>query len=206
MVLPAASPPGAGFIASFDTLREGFYREMLVDGGITFFDVNPHLPGPGPHDFAVDDGSATFPYVPEWAPFFTSPNVLGMTGFRVGPRYDPSRFGEFKMTTWSVENFASVDVFHFDAPQEFGNSIVLEGFLDERLVARDSVLLFEIGPHHDALSISGVNFDTLRLVADGPDPERAYFAGAIDNVVITPEPGTLALLLLGALAFTRRRR
>ena len=44
--------------------------------------------------------------------------------------------------------------------------------------------------------------DTINL-SDNPNPGDW---AAFDNIVITPEPGTISLLMLGGLALLRRRR
>ncbi len=195
-----------GGYATFDSLAEGFYEDPLTDGGITFFDVDARRPTGG-NLFAVDDVSVAYSTVPGFVPFFSSPNVLGMTAFGPGPIVGGSaQFGELKMTTGQVENFASVDVFHFEVGDfTFGNSIVLEGFLGGVLVASDSILLPEFSFSHDMLTISDVDFDTLRLAGEGPSSDGIFF-GAIDNVAITPEPSALVLLGLSSLLVLPRRR
>lgn len=201
--LVMATPTAAG-VATFDTLAEGFYDQLFSDDGITFYDIDCRLPGPYPGDFVIDDASASIPVIPEWSPFFTSPNLLGMLALSPGPEYSPSGFGELRMTTDRVESFASVDVFHSDGPNFINTQIVLEAYVADTLVASDSVLIFDSLTHHDLLTISGAEFETLRLSAEAPDGP-GYFFGAIDNVVITPEPTVISLLALGALS-TRRKR
>ena len=110
------------------------------------------------------------------------------------------------MTTGQVEDFATVDVFHFEIGLfGVGNSIFLQAYLGDLLVASDSVFLSTIGIGHDILTISDVNFDTLRLAGEGPN-QNGIFIGAIDNVVITPEPSALVLLGLSSLLVLRKRR
>lgn len=144
-------------LATFDSFEEGFYGTTLVDGGITFFDVDARIGEEPLGTLAIDDVSEAFPLIPEYAPFFSSPNVFGMSAFGLGPATGGSaRFGELRMTTGGIENFVSVDVFHLDSERiHVGNSIVLEAFLDGELVGSDAILLTECCHHHDVLSISG---------------------------------------------------
>lgn len=204
--LLAATPPTLGAFADFDTLGEGFYGEILTYGGITFYNPDEHLStGPG-GTFAIDDVSAIIPLVPEWASLITSPNCLGMTGYGVGPTGLGSRFGELSMTTGRMQDFARMDIFVSDwgMPDEF--AITLEAYLQDRLVAVSTIPLGSQRTRHESLSISGVAFDALRLAATGPDLAKAYFIGAVDNVLIVPEPSLPATLFLAGLCISRRGR
>ena len=85
-------------------------------------------------------------------------------------------------------------------PTQLGNYIVFEAYLDGELVASDLAYL-SADPYespHDRLVISGVDFDTVRLAGEGPSQD-GYFMGAVDNLLIVPEPGTLTLLLAAGL-------
>jgi hypothetical protein len=208
LALGILAVPAWAAMADFDLLSEGFYGESLTYGCITFYDVDEHLSiGPG-GTLIIDDASATIPSVPQWQPFFTSPNVLAMTVLRPGPEIGSPRFGEVKMTTGQPETFASVDVLLADWGMPSDYSIILEAFHLGQIVATDIVSLGLEKTRYEQLVISGVSFDTLRLAANGPDPARAYFKGAIDNVVISPEPSSWAFvgLLAGMYVISARRR
>lgn len=208
------SAAGGGFpaeFASFDALPEGFHGQEVVDGGITFFGVDSHLFFEG-GTFAVDDIRAAAASIPEWGVSFSSPNILSMTAVTLGPYGGASRFGELMMTTGKVENFASIQVYHFDTLAEAGYEIALEAYLNGQLVANDIAPLSEIkgDARMDEMVIEGVTFDVLRLTAQDTGLEsdkRPFFAGGIDNVLIIPEPATLLLLAMGAgiLALFRTR-
>lgn len=183
-------------LSTFDSLPEDMYRPVIVDGGITFYAADAHLSIPYSGTLVVDDASATMPHVPEWQAFFTSPNVLTMTVLCPGPEMGSPRFGEVKMSTGQTENLASIDVFVSDWGMASNFAIVLDAYYMGSLVATDSVPLGLQQTRCETLTVSGVDFDTLRLTASGPDPATAYFMGAIDNVLITPEPSPAIVLLV----------
>lgn len=203
ILVGGASAARAGF-ADFDDLAEGFYGDTLTTGGITFFDVDEHLSTEG-GELAVDDVSGAYALIPEFVPSFSSPNVLHMTAITLGPGASFSRFGELRMTTGQIASFASLDLFFSVDAVTIGNSIALEAYLGNDLVATDSVLLQDCLFQSDSLSILDVEFDTLRLTASGPGPD-SFFIGAVDNVLIIPEPSSLLLVGLSSLLVLRRRR
>ncbi len=60
------------------------------------------------------------------------------------------------------------------------------------------------GSYGDTLSMNHVPFDTLRLAGVGP-MEDGIFVGSVDNVLITPEPSTLILLVSATVINSIRR-
>lgn len=184
----------AGF-ATFDDLKEGFYEGQLIDGGIRFFDGDARiLPFPTlGSTLVVEDASLSVPGIDALAPFFSSPNVLGLTLLVPGPHGSiGTRFGSLRMTTGSSATSGSLDVFFTGDAERANNRIDLEAYLGDRLVAADSVSVLSTEYQHAKLQVSGVLFDTLRVAGTGPDELGAFF-GRIDNVRIVPEPSTLVL-------------
>ena len=203
IVLASVGGSAWGAIANFDSYEEGYTQEApFTDGGITFCDLDwrindPTWPSSPP--LVIDNvAGARF----ENSPFVSRPNVLTCWAWSEGGVW-LSRWGEMKMTTGSVETFASLELFASLLPDELGNTITLEAIRDGNVVTTDSVLQELPWDQHYTLSVSGVEFDTLRLVGSGDFQDGCFFA-CIDNVVITPEPATFTLLALSALMLRRR--
>jgi hypothetical protein len=195
-------------VATFDTLPEGIYGQVLVDGGITFFNGDSRIGPPGGPASAlvVDDVSGLFPLVTEYAPHFSSPNILTLTSFGVGPDAGGGRVGAISMTTGTSESFASVDVFFGGDPRRKGNTVSLSAYRDGLLVALTTEPVLPANYQHAELSIVGVEFDTLRLEGQGP-VENGVLFGGIDNVIITPDASGLSLcaICVSVLVVSRRR-
>lgn len=182
-------------MATFDFFPEGFIGANFADGGIAFFDLDNRL-DPNPW-FAIEWASATLS-----GPDFSPPNVLAWTMIYNGPNTGFWRCGSFKFKTPDIETFASLEL--FDMSNVGGNTVTLQAFLNGALVNSSSItLLPPPGIHHYTLSVSGVPFDTLRLIGTGPNHQGCFF-GVVDNVVVTPEP-LAGLGLLLAIALRRRR-
>lgn len=191
-------------VATFDSLREGFYGQELIDGGIRFFDPDWYIPGEQTA-FAIDDASGNLGD----DPFFSSPNGLGMGGYSPGPIGGGARFGSmsFELEGGGLGNAASVDLWfnQLDGP----NSVVLAAYFAGELVDSMSV----DGPinccdMHVRLELTGTVFDMLRLFGVGPIQNGAAFM-LIDNVTIQAVPVPAGLWLLGSallLSLTRMRR
>jgi hypothetical protein len=199
----AFSSPTLAAIATFDSFSEGFSGTTITDGGITFFGLNPGFPEQLSDTFYID--STTEEYL---GSSFSAPNFLTVGGFASGSEPSFGAFSSAQITTGEVQNTASLEVFSLlFSPSN--NILTLEAFLDGSLVASDSAALadFELIGTSDllrnTLTISGVEFNELRLSASGPDDESIAFIG-IDNVrVSVPEPvSVLGLLTFWALCAT----
>jgi hypothetical protein len=196
----------------FNAFEEDHYGTTVEFDGITFFDAELDW---GPIEtFAIDDATTHWPKYPDCLPYVDG-KVLAINGFGVGPDsylYCAARY--FKMTTGQIESYGAISLVYLvqDAELDFtDNTVTLEAWLDGDLVASDSTYLDHVvgyPPRHSfgasRLEVSEVDFDTLRIVSDGPE-NGGMMLGAFDNVVITPEPGALGLLALGAIAIVRRR-
>ncbi|MBD2005784.1 MULTISPECIES: hypothetical protein [Cyanophyceae] len=193
-----ASPTLAAAI-SFDNFSEGFSGTTITNEKITFFDLDTGL---SPEATAFYIEGTTKDYLGE---FFSDSNYLTFGGYAEGAEASFGRFGSTRITTGKVESSASLDVFsQLFSPSN--NLLTLEAFLDGNLVQSNSVALADFGVIetssllHSTLSISGVKFDELRLVASGSDDDGAAFIG-IDNVRVgVPEPtSALSVLAFGIL-------
>jgi hypothetical protein len=197
-------------LATFDEMQEGFHGEKLTSGGITFFDPVHFFGESAP--FVAEDVSEVLPTFPGLDEHFSSPNVLGLAGFIEGPTgWLMGRIEQIKMTTGQVATSARMDVFYDDAPDFAGTEVLLEAMLDGVVIATDSFTIAGLDtkrPYWNELTISGAEFDTLRLSAVGGlgGGDDNGFLGSLDNVEIVPAPATLLPAVVGAGLLSRRRR
>ncbi len=184
------------WMATFDSLTEGDLGLSFIDSGITFFDLDDGA-GTPPVPFSCERAEGLLS-----GPGFSAPNALGFGSWVPGPGAALQQCSSFKFTTGSVQTFASVDVFEWLSPP--GNTISLEAYAGGALVGSSSVVIpGNLLLNHWNLSVSGVAFDTLRLVGTGPG-SLGTFIGLVDNVVVVPAPASA--LGLGVLGVLRRRR
>lgn len=186
-------------IATFDSFAEGDIGPSFTDAGITFFNLTDRA-SPGFINFSVENAAPTLS-----GPGFSPPNALGFGSWVPGPGAAFSQCGSFMFTTGTVQTHASIDVFEWLSPP--GNTITLQAFRNGVLVDSDSAVIpgnFQI--NHWTLAVSGVEFDTLTLIGSGPS-DRGIFIGLVDNVIVTPAPGTaIGLAAIGLFGQRRRRR
>lgn len=204
-----ASPTLAA-IVSFDSFSEGFSGTTLTDAGVTFFDLDQSLSDLLPYTFYID--STTEDYLGS----FSSPNYLTFGSYVEGSEPGFGRFSSMGITTGNLESSVSLDLFSqlFDPANTV---LTLEALQGGSVVASTSASLsdFEVVGSSDlrqqTLSISGLEFDELRLSASGSDEDGIAFIG-VDNVRISvPEPtSVLGVLVLGVLgtssAFRRKHK
>jgi hypothetical protein len=176
----AVSSAARAQLANFDSLPEGLTATTFTDGGITFSNLDRRIPGePVPFPFAIDtiqDGSFDgLPYSP--------PNVLGFGGFSEGPGVYFFGFGSFEMSTGGLAGSVSLDL--FDSGSRPRNVIRMEALLDGQTVGSTEVdIPRDLYFHHFTLSLSGVTFNRLRVIA-GPQ-DNSVIVAVIDNVQIGP--------------------
>lgn len=189
--------------ADFDELPEGFLNHTVQSGGITFYGAKVFSFEP-PAIFVAEDASGYIPGIPDLADHFSPPNVFQLSGFINGGGYLITRLHEIYMTTGRIENAVRLDLFYKDDVEFDGVEMVLAALLNGEVVAEDFVVINNPrrDVRHTELSISGVEFDTLRLYGrNDPIPPLSGFLGSIDNLEITgggppsdlqlalPEPG-----------------
>ena len=107
-------------------------------------------------------------------------------------------------------NSASMNV--FDDGWAHNNILVLEALIGDAVVVSSSIMSEENArlPRLQTLSISGINFDSLRLVTQGTGEYISSYIGidtaAIETGVFSvPEPSSLLLFSLLALIIFRRK-
>ena len=190
----------------------------FVDGGITFYDLNNDF-GLNPDGSTYEPGEYGTNFIIENATLAINdfPGVLSGTNalswgnsFIAGDNLSINIVSTFSMSTNSTETDAYLDILYFENGPWGGITIELLAFNRGDLVNSDSILISDLGGRDgligDSLSLSGIEFDTLTLNARFADGTSTVFAGLIDNVTITPAPGTIGVLLIGSAGLTRRRR
>lgn len=196
--------------ATFDDLAEGSPTKTFTDGGITFSNLFTDQPD-GSTIFTIEDASATY----AGSPGFSPNNVLNFGGYAPGDTTSFSPFTSFDMSTGNIEHAISMDLFIYDFrfpdfANNVGKTLTLELYREGSLVGSTSLDFTLHGEdlwYHDKLALSGMDFDSARLVASGAS-NNLFFAN-VDNVRFgaVPEPATMAGLALGAgLLFKRRRK
>jgi len=218
LALAALSGTTLASIADFETPREGFVGETFVDGGITFSELN-NVSGVNPDGSNFGPGEYGTQFIVENATLAMNdfPGVLGGShalswgnSFIAGDNLSINIMSSFHMSTGNVENFATLSLLLFENGPWGGINIQLDATLNGVLVAQDSFAISDRGGRDnlvgESLTIDGVNFDSLQLSARYDDGTYTAFAGLADNVIVTPTPGSLALLGAGSLFGTRRRR
>lgn len=217
-IAAVSGPVLAGGAADFDAETEGFLGSSFTSGGITFFDINTNS-GLNPDGSTFGPGDYGTDFIIERAVALandfgavSSPNVLGFGRALVpGDNLSINLVTDFSMTTGSIENAASLDLFHFEGGPWEGIIVRLEASLGGSVVASDSYEILGNGGgrdyvKHTPLQVDGADFDTLTLYATFADGTNTVIAGVVDNVVITPSPAGLGVLLLGGVMAGRRRR
>jgi hypothetical protein len=173
-VLAAAAPAQT---ADFDTYSEGTFATSIVDGGITFANMNNGLGGT--QNFTIDEADGDLTGMPG----FTSPMTMGFGGWSPGPHVGFGRIISFDFTTGQTADTGSIEIFELGS--YVGNTITLEAYSGSTVVASQSVPIqsgFSI--HHYSLSVSGATFDRLHVVGSGPSDSGAFFA-VVDHVIMT---------------------
>lgn len=205
-------------LADFESAPEGFAGETFVDGGITFSQLND-VSGINPDGSSFVPGEYGRQFIVENATLAINdfPGILGGTNalsfgnsFIAGDNLSINILSSFHMSTGQIENSASLDMLMFENGPWGGIVISLDALLGGSVVATDSFTISDLGGRDNlvgkALSIDGVNFDSLQLSARMSDGTYTAFAGLVDNVSITPTPGATGLLAMGSLIGLRRRR
>jgi hypothetical protein len=184
--------------ANFDDLPESSLGHSFSDGGIGFSSLDQRLPGRTiVGNFGIVATTAILPG-------FSEPNFLtfGTFGVGISDGYAFGRFGSADINFQGTGTSASMDI--FGSSNLSSNTLTLEAILGGNIVASDTVNFYgssSATPVFRPLSISGI-FDSLRLVASGPDENGTVIFG-MDNVSITvvPEPPVSVFALCFGAAF-----
>ncbi len=206
-------------VADFEGLAEGFHGNTLVSGGIVFSRPWDRLDPPDSGQiFAIDYAASLAESFPG-TEAFVSGNVLNINGYVGGSGHAVLRVGSLDMTPASVRTSVSVSLIYLvsDPRQGLdlsGNSVGLEAYRDGVLVGSAWELTDDVqyttatgvGIGVMTLSLSGVAFDMVRFVTDGPAEGGAALM-SLDNVVMIPAPGAAGVAgAVGALVVGVRRR
>ena len=211
----------ADLFHDYENLSEGFLGTTYSQDGLVYRDVNnvtgvdldgsPFGPGDLGDQLVLEN--ATFFY--NDFPTYGSPiNALTFgNAFVVGDNLSIGALSSVFMDYASLGIAASLDLAFYENGPWGGVEYRLEALRNGNVVASDSFLIADGGGRDNAtfrtMSVSGAEFDSLHLFAI-KNGEFTNPRGMIDNLSITsapvPEPGTLAVLGIGALAFLRRRK
>jgi hypothetical protein len=111
LCLPVFCTFGVGAFAQdayFDSFPRGFGSQVLVDGGITFSNLDKNL-GSAPDPFTIEDASQDLTGMPG----YSAPNCLGFGGYSPGPGTGFSRVLSFDM---SIGQIATKDASKCSSP------------------------------------------------------------------------------------------
>jgi len=204
------SSPGMAAIANFDSLSQGTSGSTITDNGIIFSDL---VAG-----FRIDQPE----FIVQSAWELPSGNYLTMNGAIEGVNPVFGAFGSMSISTGSQSSQASLDVFTTESIDQPDSEIVLDAYLDGRVVARRSASFSQFDSVDGILqrnfSISGVVFDSLFLYTPQAFADGVVYLG-VDNVNIdadinrpqpyndVPEPITLlGTTLVGSLLMLSGKR
>ncbi len=213
LALTVAAGTALAAETGFESLGEDIYSTVLEVDGLTFFDADI---GTGPTQvFAIDDATNIW-QVSGGMTDFVDGHTCNINGVMWGPDgYLFCALSSLKVTTGRIENYGALSVAYMVADDmlDFSdNTVTLEALLDDQVVdsvtAYTNTVLFDSGRLTMGacrLELSGVDFDTLRLVSDGPT-NGGNILGGIDNVVLSTIPAPSSLALLAAAGLLRRRR
>lgn len=190
-------------VATFEEYDTESFHFDVISGGITFTNLDQNFPWGGtPHEFAIEDASADLTGLEGF-----SPNMaLGFGGYSPGSGSSFGRLKTFDFFYSDLVTGASLQFFSFGA--DAGSTVTLEGWYQGGLVDSATINLpAQWVINSQKLSLDGGVYDSFRVVAGSPTNDGTVF-GLIDTVSVTPvpEPATMAVLGLGALAVAAKRR
>lgn len=221
--LAAVSNAGSLSVSTYDDLSEAYYGQEFHYNGVTynqvnnvhgvFPDGNTFEPGSGVDglgdEIIVENATLLYNDFPGWG---SANNALTFgSSYVVGDNLSLGAISTVTMTLDSVADFASLEMAYYENGPWGGIVYHLDAFMGGSVVASDSFTISDRGGRDNlafaTLSVDGAEFDSLQLYATfGND----YTAPRIlvDNLTINsvPAPSAMALLGLGAMGATRRRR
>lgn len=219
----AMSTAGSTTVSTYDDLAEDFYGESFHYNGVTYSDVNnvagvfpdgsTFEPGGGVNGLGnnviVENATLLYNDFPTWG---SANNALTFgTTYVVGDNLSLGALSTVTMTLDEVADFASLEIAYYENGPWGGIEYHLDAYMDGSVVAMDSFSISDLGGRDNlafsTLSVGGVQFDSLQLYATFGS-EYSGPRALIDNLTINtvPAPSALALLGMGAMGVSRRRR
>jgi hypothetical protein len=217
------SSAGNTTVSTYDDLTEGFYGNSFYYNGVTYNQVNnvhgvfpdgsTFEPGSGVNglgDEVIVENAALF--YEEFTSWGSANNALTFgSAYIVGGNVSLGAISTVTMGLDEVADFASLEMAYYENGPWGGIVYHLDAFSRGSLVASDSFTIADGGGRDDialaTLTVDGAEFDTLQLYATFGNEFTAPRI-LVDNLTITsvPAPSALALLGMGALGASRRRR
>jgi len=217
------SSAGNTTVSTYDDLTEGFYGNSFYYNGVTYNQVNnvhgvfpdgsTFEPGSGVNglgDEVIVENAALF--YDEFTSWGSANNALTFgSAYIVGGNVSLGAISTVTMGLDEVADFASLEMAYYENGPWGGIVYHLDAFSRGSLVASDSFTIADGGGRDDialaTLTVDGAEFDTLQLYATFGNEFTAPRI-LVDNLTITsvPAPSALALLGMGALGASRRRR
>lgn len=220
----ALTQAGTTTVSTYDDLTEGFYGNSFYYNGVTYNQVN-NVDGVMPDgerfrggsdgpdtlgdDVVVENAAVFYDEFPSWG---SANNVLTFgRAYVVGDNLSLGAISTVTMGLDEVATFASLEMAYFENGPWGGIEYHLDAFNRGELVASDSFTIADGGGRDNialaTMSVGGAEFDTLQLYATLGSEFTAPRI-IVDNLTITsvPAPSALALLGMGALGASRRRR
>ncbi len=210
-------------VSNYDDLSEGFYGNSFSYNGVNYSQVN-NVDGVFPDgstftagggitglgdDIIVENATLLYNDFPD---FGSGPN--GLTFGAAFINGDNVSLGAISTVTMGLDQnatSASLEMAYFENGPWGGIVYHLDAFNGGDLVASDSFTIADGGGRDNiafaTLSVGGAEFDTLQLYATfGNDFTAPRIL--LDNLTLTsvPAPSALALLGMGAMGVSRRRR
>jgi hypothetical protein len=219
----ALTHAGNTTVSTYEDLAEGFYGNSFTYNGVTYNQVNnvhgvfpdgsTFEPGGGVNglgdEIIVENAGLLYQDFPGWG---SANNGLTFgSAFIPGENLSLGAISTVTMGLDEVATFASLEMAYFENGPWGGIVYHLDAFSRGAVVASDSFTISDLGGRDNiaiaTLSVGGAEFDTLQLYATFGNEFTAPRI-LLDNLTITsvPTPSALAILGIGALGASRRRR
>jgi hypothetical protein len=221
--IASAGLAGTTTVSTYDDLNEDFYGQEFYYNGVTYHDVNnvhgvfpdgnTFEPGGGVNglgdEVIVENAALLYNDFPGWG---SANNALTFgSSYVVGDNLSLGAISTVTMSLDNVADFASLEMAYYENGPWGGIEYHLDAYMGDTLVGMDSFVISDLGGRDNiafaTLSVGGVEFDSLQLYATLGD-EYSGPRILVDNLTINsvPAPSALAVLGMGALGASRRRR